>query len=140
MSEIKDRIIEALRFNRMSAKELSDKTGIPKSSISQYMSGYAKPKHDRIYLIAKVLNVDEAWLIGYDVPMERKNNTSTSDSIQKITQYLKDKPDLLELYNELLANDQLTLLFDKTKDLTPQDVESVLLFVQTIRKQRGMEE
>ena len=41
MSEIKDRIIEALKYNRMSAKELSDKTGIPKSSISQYMSGYA---------------------------------------------------------------------------------------------------
>ena len=55
----------------MTAVELSTKTKIPKSSISQYLSGYAKPKQDRIYLLASALNVSEAWLMGYDVPIER---------------------------------------------------------------------
>ena len=95
MSEIKDRIIEALKYNRMSAKELSDKTGIPKSSISQYMSGYAKPKQDRIYLIAKALHVDEAWLIGYDVPMVKESFTQNLSANEKnlldIYQGLDDK-------------------------------------------------
>lgn len=70
MEEIKKRLKIAMDNINMSSKELSDKTGIPKSSISQYLSGYAKPKQDRIYLISKVLGINEAWLIGYNVPMK----------------------------------------------------------------------
>jgi transcriptional regulator with XRE-family HTH domain len=100
MSEIKDRIIEALKYNRMSAKELSDKTGISKSSISQYMSGYAKPKHDRIYLIAKALHVDEAWLIGYDVPMVKETFTQNLSPNEK---------NLLDIYRDLDDKGQHTV-------------------------------
>jgi transcriptional regulator with XRE-family HTH domain len=69
--EIKDRLKKAMHYREISPIELSEETKIPKSSISQYMSGYAKPKQDRIYLICKVLDINEAWLLGYDVPMER---------------------------------------------------------------------
>lgn len=65
--EIKDRLIQVLREKNITPKELSEKTGIPKSSISQYMSGYAKPKQDRIYLISKALDINPTWLLGYDV-------------------------------------------------------------------------
>ena len=34
--------------------------------MSQYLSGTFKPKQQRTYLIAKALNVNEAWLMGYD--------------------------------------------------------------------------
>ena len=64
--EVKDRIKEALELQNMKPIELSQRTGIPKSAISQYMSGYAKPKSDRLKLLAKALNVSEAWLSGYD--------------------------------------------------------------------------
>ena len=56
--------------------ELCEITGIPKSAMSQYVSGKFVPKQTRIYLLAKALNVNEAWLMGYDVPMERTSNTS----------------------------------------------------------------
>lgn len=72
--ELKNRLRSALNLRNMKAIELSEKTGIPKSAISQYMSGYAKPKQDRIYLLARALNVSEAWLMGYDVPMERTSS------------------------------------------------------------------
>lgn len=71
MDELKNRLQAALSVANIPAVELSEKTGIPKSSISQYLSGYAKPKQDRIYLMAKALDVSEAWLMGYDAPMER---------------------------------------------------------------------
>ena len=67
--EIKERLKEALKYSGLSPIELSEKTNIPKSSISQYMSGYARPKQDRIYLMSKALGVNEAWLMGYDVPI-----------------------------------------------------------------------
>lgn len=69
---LKDRLRLAMDLKDMRAIELSEKTGIPKSAISQYLSGYAKPKQDRIYLIAKALDINEVWLMGYDVSMERQ--------------------------------------------------------------------
>lgn len=71
MEEIKNRIKIALSIRNMSAAELCKKTGIPKSSISQYMSGYANPRQDRIHALALALDVSEAWLLGCDVSMER---------------------------------------------------------------------
>lgn len=83
MQEIKDRIAEALKLKGKTPKQLSDLTGIPISSISQYMSGHVKPKQDRIYLICKALRINEAWLLGFDdVPMDvdiKRINKTTTD-------------------------------------------------------------
>lgn len=67
-----NRIKMALLIRGMKQSELCRITQIPKSALSQYISGAFEPKQDRIYLISKALNVSEAWLIGYDVPMERQ--------------------------------------------------------------------
>lgn len=71
-AELKDRLRKALELRNMKPIELSEKTKIPKAAISQYMSGYTKPKDDRLFLICKALNINEAWLLGYDTEMERK--------------------------------------------------------------------
>ena len=72
VDEMKNRLKKALSIRNMKPIELSEKTGIPKSAISQYMSGYTKPKQDRIYLICKALDINEAWLMGFNIEMERK--------------------------------------------------------------------
>jgi transcriptional regulator with XRE-family HTH domain len=78
-SERKDscgtRIKLGLKLRGMKQADLCQITKIPKSAISQYISGAFEPKQDRIYLISKALNVSEAWLMGYDVPMERERNS-----------------------------------------------------------------
>ena len=63
----------------MTPIELSTKTKIPKSSISQYMSGYAKPKQDRIYLISRALSINPTWLLGYDVNMDIDSSNFKED-------------------------------------------------------------
>ena len=72
-----ERLRLALDFRNMKATELSELTGINKSTISQYLSKEYEPKRDRIELFAKTLNVNEAWLIGYDVPMEINNQNDS---------------------------------------------------------------
>ena len=67
-----ERIKKALAIKGIRQSELCRLTKIPKSAISQYISGAFEPKQDRIYLIAKALNVSETWLMGLDVPMERQ--------------------------------------------------------------------
>lgn len=68
--KISERLKEGMGIRNLRAVDLVDKTGIPKSTISQYLSEYAKPKSDRVYLLANALNVSPSWLLGYDVPMQ----------------------------------------------------------------------
>ncbi|GAB6086431.1 helix-turn-helix domain-containing protein [Alkaliphilus crotonatoxidans] len=72
MATIAQRIKEALEFRNMKQADLVEKTKIGKSSISTYISGEYEPKQRNIYKIAKALDVNEAWLMGHDVPMERR--------------------------------------------------------------------
>ena len=78
MNEIIDsfsnRLNEAIRIRNIKPIELSEKTGIDKSKISSYMNGRYKAKQKGVYLLAKALNVSEAWLMGLDVPMNKDIN------------------------------------------------------------------
>lgn len=73
-----ERLSQALSINNITQTELCKKTGIPKSAMSQYIKGNFEPKQDRIYLIAKALNISEAWLMGYDVSMQREERQKKS--------------------------------------------------------------
>ena len=73
------RLAKALAIRGMKQHELCEKTKIPKSAISQYLSGLFEPKQDRLYIIAQALNVDPVWLMGFDVPMEKVNKSSPSE-------------------------------------------------------------
>lgn len=67
------RISKALKHRKMKQTDLCKLANVPKSSLSLYLSGAYEPKQDRIYDMARVLNVSEAWLMGYDVPMDRQD-------------------------------------------------------------------
>ena len=73
MAKIAERLKNALEIRDISQSELSRKTGIGKSSISTYLTGEYEPKQKNIYKMALALNVNEAWLMGAEVPMERQD-------------------------------------------------------------------
>ena len=73
------RIAKALSVRDMRQADLAQMTNIPKSSLSLYLSDAYEPKQDRIFLIAKALRVSEAWLMGYDVPMENEKKDSPTE-------------------------------------------------------------
>ena len=68
------RILKGLSMRDMKQSDLCALTGIPKSAMSQYCKGNFVPKQSRTALIAKALNVNEAWLMGYDVPPDRSDS------------------------------------------------------------------
>lgn len=71
MGIIAERMKHAMEVNGIKQADLVSRTGIGKSSISTYLAGDYEPKQKNIYKIAKALNVNEGWLMGEDVPMER---------------------------------------------------------------------
>lgn len=71
MKSFSNRLILAMTKKNIKQSELVKKTGINKGALSSYINGRYEPKQNNIYLLAKALDVNEAWLMGYDVPMER---------------------------------------------------------------------
>lgn len=89
---LKDRLREALTIRGKKAADLSKDLEIPKSAISQYLSGNTqKMDSKRLYSICKYLNVSEPWMLGFNVPMEReikkKNDIMTDIVIRMRTDY-----------------------------------------------------
>ena len=127
-----ERIKTALSVKGVKQSELCRVTQIPKSALSQYISGAYEPKQDRIYLISRALNVSEGWLMGLDVPMERtKEKSSPSES---------DLPEgermLLELYRRV-SDDTKEILITMLDsfDRLPEDRQKFAL--QVIRAALG---
>ncbi len=106
------RISSALQLRNMKQSELCAKTGIPKSAMSQYINGAFEPKQDRIYKIAKALDVNEAWLMGFDVPMAREN-------------YQKKNDELVELIARMRRDDEFTELVKCLNGLQPDQYDSI---------------
>ena len=88
MDSIANRMKIAMSNLKISQAELVKRTGIGKSSISTYLTGEYEPKQKNLYKIAVALNVNEAWLMGLDVPMERKS--ATTDELMILFNSLDD--------------------------------------------------
>lgn len=119
VNEISERLKKALIKRNTKPIELSEKTGIPKSAISHYMSGYAKPKDDRIYLISKALDINEAWLLGYDVQMDRKEPTREEKMYARLSKYI-------ELFESLddVGQDMAIANMELIKKVHPRIIEA----------------
>lgn len=87
MTKIRDvfrlRLDLALAENDMKPVDLAKKTGLSEATISQYRSGYAKPKDERLVLVADALEVDPAWLMGMDVPMRKSEALLVTEQDEK---------------------------------------------------------
>lgn len=121
--------------------DLSNATGISQALISQWLSDKAIAKNDKISLIAEYLNVSESFLAGFTDEIGYFNIENSDNSIygdhQANLDYFADKPELLNIYKEIHNSESLQLLFDSAKDLTPQDLETVLMIISGIKKERG---
>jgi transcriptional regulator with XRE-family HTH domain len=63
------------------SKPYCEKYGVKlnKSDLSQYVSGKVEPGQDKLFVLGCALNVNEAWLMGFDVQMERTNVLPLAD-------------------------------------------------------------
>ena len=86
---LKDRLQFALDRKGWKAVDLVERTGVPKGAISYYLSGKSKPKADRLYIIAQALDVSEAWLLGYNVAINRTDDQKKNDHIAKLVVKLR---------------------------------------------------
>ena len=101
-----NRIAMALKIKGMKQSELCKLASVPKSSLSLYLSGAYEPRQDRLYDMALALNVSEAWLMGYDVPMERQVKKISPT----VTELTEGETLLIELFRQIPEEQQQVFL------------------------------
>lgn len=105
-SALKDRLNAALDMRNKKAVDLVRDLKIPKSAVSQYLSGKSQNMDsERLYKIARYLDVNEPWLLGFDVPMEKSDviedkkekptvkDDGLSKEMQELIEHLKKLPE-----------------------------------------------
>lgn len=73
-----------------------------KSGLSQYVSGTVEPGQYKLSILGMALDVSEAWLMGYDVPMERPKENP--DNKIELIAVIPDEPPLQILPQENIRN------------------------------------
>ena len=113
-------LIEKIKLRRLelglSYQELSDLTGINKSTLQRYETGFIKKVPiNQVKIIAKALNVSPGYLMGWE------NNKENQ------TYYLN--PEAAKMAQEIYDNPQYKVLFDATKKLKPESIKEVMKFI-----------
>lgn len=122
--DIKERIKQGLEIREITQTQLAARANIDKGQLSSYISGKYKPRQNNIDALAAALNVNEAWLMGFDVPMERaSNNIETDQSVSKSVEC----KEILEICEQLSTHNQRKVLTYSKNLLSTQQMEEDLL-------------
>lgn len=108
MTTFTDRLKQAMSMRHMRQKDLFEKTGIPRGTISNYVLGKYKPKFEVIETLANALNVSPIWLNGADVPMEKSEGYDAYYESIRRHGYMNDDQKLSE--RDLLGRQALRFI------------------------------
>lgn len=128
MSTASERIKEGMSLRGLKQVDLVEKTGISKGALSSYISGRYIPKQNNTFLIARALDVNEAWLMGADVPMERVSEKTESKQEPSYSSQCKE---IIEVCEQLSTHNQRKVLTYSKNLLTTQQMEDDLLAAHT---------
>lgn len=123
--------IKKLRLqNNYTLDEIADKLGTSRQTIFKYENNIVTNiPSDKIEKLAVIFNVSPAYIMGWE------EDDSLGDYEENIKYLEENYPSLVDLYNEIHANDQLVILFDKAKKLEPQDLAQILKIIDTFNNE-----
>jgi transcriptional regulator with XRE-family HTH domain len=117
-----EKINELRKQKKLSLDELSEKSGISKSTLSKITSGQTKnPNLETVQAIARALNV----------PVDYFDDSST---------ILPSNGDLSALREQLRRQPGMRILFDAGKNATEQDLLDAAALIEGFKRRRDGEE
>jgi len=86
VSTFSARLNEAMLLRKKKQADIMRSTGLSKQQLSQYVRGHFTAKLPTLHILAEALDVNEVWLMGYDVHMKRATTVGTTNETEKIYQ------------------------------------------------------
>lgn len=81
---------------------------LAKNDLSQYISGKVQPGQDKLTILALALNVNEVWLMGYNVDSEPK--ALCKSTLSNLSKSHEIENNILSLFSELNEDGQQYIL------------------------------
>lgn len=114
-----DKLNEMRESKGYTLKELANLTQIPHSTISKIFAGFNKnPSLDSLQKIARALECGVDDFINYEVEPKSAYYTDRQTS---------------EIAQEIYENKNLRILFDASKNLSPDDIQAVIEIAKRIQ-------
>ena len=129
--------------------DISRETGLPKSAISQYLSGKTEPKYKSLYKIAKAIKASPDWLSGNLQKYLGENcgvigdlcefsygpgNYDVEESSHK--EVMRNNSDHAELISDLNFDDFTYAMHNEGKTLTDSDKQALLAMAKQLNEAR----
>nr|DAJ34249.1 MAG TPA: helix-turn-helix domain protein [Caudoviricetes sp.]DAV31729.1 MAG TPA: helix-turn-helix domain protein [Caudoviricetes sp.] len=118
-----NRLKSIMKERKITQTELAKRTGIRQSSISDWLNDRYEPKQDKVYIIAKALNVSPAWLLGYD------ENIPTNE---QSTNYYLDA-ETAEYAEMLRTRPEMRMLFSASRGISKEDMEKAVEYIELLK-------
>ena len=118
-----NRLKSIMKERKITQTELAKRTGIRQSSISDWLNNRYEPKQDKVYIIAKALNVSPAWLLGYD------ENIPTNE---QSTNYYLDA-ETAEYAEMLRTRPEMRMLFSASRGISKEDMEKAVEYIELLK-------
>lgn len=116
-----NRLKNIMSERKITQSELSKRTGIRQSSISDWLNGRYEPKQDKIYLIAQALGVSPSWLLGYDeTPSNQTDGYYVDPETAEFAEYLRTRP-------------EARLLFSASRGISKEDMEKAVEYIELLK-------
>jgi transcriptional regulator with XRE-family HTH domain len=106
-----------------------------KSDISQYCAGKTEPNQDKLFVLGKALDVSEAWLMGFDVPMERVDMKAANEFKEQMKSYTQNVN--IQYYDKELLN-TFSKLNDSNKKKVISYSQNILHIQQAEEEQKHL--
>lgn len=100
-----NRLNKIMSIRNIKPIELSNKTGIAKSQISHWLAGTYKAKQDSLTVLAEFFDVDETWLMGFDVPMKSQKKALSKEEEQELLKDFLTRKGFLDENEEMNEKD-----------------------------------
>lgn len=106
----RERIKEILSYYKLSQAEFCRRTGLTSSALSNYLNGDREPRQDKVAAISDAFDLNPAWVMGYDVPMKRKLD-STEDMLTVYRMFCE-----LKAEDQAIVKNQIEFLWGKKNE------------------------
>jgi len=123
-----DRLNEAMEVKGCSQVEIVEKAGVSREVLRRYLNEEYEPTYTGVCALAKALNVNPGWLMGFDgTVMELEYN----DSVNHPVHYTQGKYEVIDI------------ILDAVKDLPPKEavcVNNILKYILRYHYKNGLQD
>jgi transcriptional regulator with XRE-family HTH domain len=123
-----DRLKELRKEKNLTQEDLAKILEISRSTIAGYETERKEPDYETLKKIADFFNVSIDYLLG---------RTDVRSPLDKITKAVLDDPELLEFWNTLKDREDLKLLFNQTKKLSPKNIRQIIRIIKVIEEEEN---